>query len=358
MRRRGGVKILVINSGSSSIKYQLIQLPENKVSVKGVIEKIGEEGSSVKDHRSGLELILEKIKDFSCVGHRVVHGGEAFREATLIDDKVIAKIKECCQLAPLHNPPNLEGIYACRELLPHIPQVAVFDTAFHQTIPEQAYIYGLPFEFYNDFRIRKYGFHGTSHNYVAIKAAERLKKPLNKLNLITCHLGNGCSITAIKQGKSIDTSMGFTPLEGLLMGTRSGDIDPAIITYLILEKKYSAQDVDNILNKKSGLLGISGVSNDMRKIEDAAARGNKRARLALDIFIYRIRKYVGSYIAVLGKLDALIFTAGIGENQEDVREGVYRGLFTNFKIKPKVLVIATNEELMIALESYRVINNK
>ncbi|MEW5758232.1 MAG: acetate kinase [Candidatus Omnitrophota bacterium] len=351
------MRILVINSGSSSIKYQLIQLPENKVLAKGVIEKIGEEGSAICNHHSGLKIILKKIKDFSCVGHRVVHGGEAFREAILIDDKVIAKIKECCQLAPLHNPPNLEGIYACKELLPDIPQVAVFDTAFHQSIPQEGYIYALPFEFYQNFGIRKYGFHGTSHKYVAIEAAKKIKKPLKKINLITCHLGNGCSVTAIRKGKSIDTSMGFTPLEGLVMGTRSGDLDPAIITYLILEKKYSPQDIDTILNKHSGLLGVSGVSNDMRKIESAARKGNKRARLALDIFVYRIKKYIGSYIAILGKIDILVFTAGIGENQKDIRDNVCQNLFTNFKIKPKVLVIPTNEELMIAFESYKVVTN-
>lgn len=349
------MKILTINSGSSSIKYQLFDMPAKRIIKKGLIESIGEKGSKVRNHQEGIKLILKNFPAVSAIGHRVVHGAEEFWQPTLIDERVIAKIKRCSKLAPLHNPANLAGILACRRLLKHIPQVAVFDTAFHHSLPDFAYTYGLPYEYYKRFGIRKYGFHGTSHEYVAHEAAKKLHKPLNKLRLITCHLGNGCSITAIKLGKSIDTSMGFTPLEGLLMGTRCGDLDPAVVTYLQRRLKLSADHIEEILNKKSGLIGISGLSNDMRRLMQAAKKGNKKARLAIEIFIYRIKKYVGAYTAILGDLDAIVFTAGIGENQSMIRNKVCLGLFSGLKRKPKVLVIPTNEELMIAKQTHDLI---
>jgi acetate kinase len=255
----------------------------------------------------------------------------------------------------LHNPANLSGILACQQLLPGVKQVVVFDTAFHQSIPERAFIYGLPYDYYQKLRVRKYGFHGTSHEYVALEASHILKKPLNKLKLITCHLGNGCSITAVDQGKSIDTSMGFTPLEGLVMGTRCGDVDPALITHIMHKKNLDPKQMDRILNKESGLKGISGISNDMRLLEEKASAGNKRAKLAVDIFVYRVRKYIGAYLLVLGRLDALIFTAGIGENQPSVRKSICHGLFDCLGKKPKIMVISTNEELMIARQTYKLI---
>lgn len=349
------MKILVINSGSSSIKYKLFEMPSQRLITKGLIDHIGEEGSKFSNHYSGLKVILEKIKSVDAVGHRVVHGAEKFKKPTLVDQNVIKGIKKCCAIAPLHNPANLSGILACQKLLPGIKQVAVFDTAFHQTIPEYAYIYGLPYEYYQRLGARKYGFHGTSHEYVAAEAGRILKKPLSKLKLITCHLGNGCSITAVDQGKSVDTSMGFTPLEGLVMGTRCGDTDPALITHIMRKKKLDTKQMDCILNKESGLKGISGISNDMRLLEEKASAGNKRAKLALDIFVYRIRKYIGAYLSVLGGLDALIFTAGIGENQADIRDNICRGLFNCLGKKPKIMVIPTNEELMIARQTHKLI---
>lgn len=321
----------------------------------GALDKVGERGSSVKNHRQGLRIILKKIDSVEAVGHRVVHGAEEFKEPALIDRRVISKIKACCALAPLHNPANLEGILACSDILRGIPQVAVFDTAYHQSLPEKAFIYGLAYSFYQKDKIRRYGFHGTSHEYIVIEAAKRLKKDISRVNLITCHLGNGCSITAIKNGKSIDTSMGFTPLEGLLMGTRSGDIDPAVITYLIRSKKMTAPSVDELLNKKSGLKGVSGISNDIRKIKDAAQKGSPRARLAIDIFVYRIQKYISAYSGVLGKTDAVIFTAGIGENQPALIKDICRNLFDNLKVRPRVMAIPTDEELMIARQTYKVV---
>ncbi|MDD5116334.1 MAG: acetate kinase [Candidatus Omnitrophica bacterium] len=350
------MKTLVINSGSSSIKYKLFDMPKETLISKGSIEHIGEKGSAFCDHYSGLKTILEKFDLVQAVGHRVVHGAEKFKRPVIVDNKVIRGIRECCDIAPLHNPANLSGILACKKLLPGVKQVAVFDTAFHQSIPDYAYIYGLPYEYYRKMQIRKYGFHGTSHEYVAAEAARILKRPPGKLKLISCHLGNGCSITAIDKGRSIDTSMGFTPLEGLVMGTRCGDVDPALVTYIMSRRNIDVRQMERILNKESGLKGISGVSNDMRSLEAAAASGNKRARLAIDIFIYRIRKYIGSYLSVLGGLDALIFTAGIGENQSDVRRDVCRGLFRYFERKPRVLVIPTNEELMIARQTCRLIS--
>jgi len=351
------MKILIINSGSSSIKYKLFDMPSECLINKGAIEHIGEDGSKFNNHYSGLKIILEEIKLVDAVGHRVVHGAEDFNRPALVNSRVIKVIKKCCAIAPLHNPANLSGILATAKLLPGVKQVVVFDTAFHQTIPKQAFIYGLPYDYYQKLRVRKYGFHGTSHEYVAAEASRILKKPLNKLKLITCHLGNGCSITAIDQGKSVDTSMGFTPLEGLVMGTRCGDIDPALITYIMRKKNLNTKQMDNILNKESGLKGISGISNDMRLLEEKAFGANKRAKLAVDIFVYRVRKYIGAYLLVLGRLDALIFTAGIGENQSAVRERICQGLFSCLRKKPRIMVIPTNEELMIARQTYKLIKS-
>ncbi|MFH1413884.1 MAG: acetate kinase [Candidatus Omnitrophota bacterium] len=349
------MKMLIINSGSSSIKYKFFDMPTERTISKGSIEHIGEKQSEVKDHYNGIKIVLEKIRKVDAVGHRVVHGAEEFKKPALINRAVIEKIKQCSSIAPLHNPANLDGIIACKRLLPGVKQVAVFDTAFHQTIPDYAYIYGLPFEYYKQLGIRKYGFHGTSHEYVANEAARRLKKRLNKLKIITCHLGNGCSITAIDKGKSIDTSMGFTPLEGLIMGTRSGDIDPALVTYIMKKKKLNIERIDDILNKRSGLKGISGISNDMRTLVGKAKSGNKRARLAIDMFTYRIKKYIGSYAGVMRGLDVLVFTAGIGENQRIIRDKVCDGLFSHYRNKPKILVVPTNEELLIARQAYQLI---
>jgi acetate kinase len=275
-----------------------------------------------------------------------------------INQAVIRDIRKCCSIAPLHNPANLMGILACQKLLPGKKQVAVFDTAFHHSLPASAYIYGLPYEYYKKFGIRKYGFHGASHEYVAREAARILKRPFNKLKIITCHLGNGCSITAVTKGKSVDTSMGFTPLEGLVMGTRCGDIDPALVSYIMRRKRLNLDQIDDILNKSCGLRGISGISNDMRILEKRAAAGNKRAALARDIFSYRIKKYIGAYTAVMGGCDCLVFTAGIGENQSDIRNKICRGLFLHLKYAPKVLVIPTNEELMIARQTYRLLRGR
>ncbi|MFA7283301.1 MAG: acetate kinase [Candidatus Omnitrophota bacterium] len=352
------MKILVINSGSSSIKYKLFDMPSEKLVKKGVIENIGEEGSRYPNHYSGLKVILNESEQVEAVGHRVVHGGEDFNQPALVNARVIQGIKKCSAIAPLHNPANLAGITACQKLLPGVRQVVVFDTAFHQTIPEEAFIYGLPYDYYQKLRVRKYGFHGTSHEYVAAEASRILRKPLKKLKLITCHLGNGCSITAIDRGRSVDTSMGFTPLEGLVMGTRWGDLDPALITHIMQKRSLDTRQMDLILNKESGLKGISGISNDMRILDEKACAGNKRAKLALDIFVYRIRKYIGAYIAVLGGVDALIFTAGIGENKASIRQAVCRDLFCPLKTQPRVMVIPTNEELMIARQTYKLINSR
>jgi len=351
------MEVLVINSGSSSIKYKLFKMPREELVSKGVIEHIGEELSRIQDHYTGLKIILNQVNGVEAVGHRVVHGAEEFTKPVLIGESVLKKIKECCVLAPLHNPANLSGILACKKLLPGVKQVAVFDTAFHQTLPDYAYTYGLPYEYYRRFGIRKYGFHGTSHEYVAYEAALILKKPLNKLKIITCHLGNGCSIAAIEKGRSIDTSMGFTPLEGLIMGTRCGDIDPALITYIMRKDKLNLLQIDEMLNKASGLKGVSGISNDMRILEKKAASRDTRARLAINMFVYRIRKYIGSYTAIMSGCDVLVFTAGIGEHQKRVRESICKGLFSHLKEKPKILVIPTDEELMIARQTYRLIKN-
>lgn len=348
------MNILVINCGSSSVKYKFYQMPQERLISKGIVGEIGEKASPIKNHHQALDAILQKIKQVNAIGHRVVHGAEQFTEPAFIDERVIRKIHSCSFLAPLHNPANLAGILACKKILKGIKQVAVFDTAFHQSLPEAAFIYGLPYRFYEIYRIRKYGFHGTSHQYVSAEAAKKLKKTLSRINLITCHLGNGCSIAAVKNGKSVDTSMGFTPLEGLLMGTRCGDIDPALITYLIREKKISPEAVDELLNKESGLKGISGIGNDMRKLKTQADKGNKRCLLAIEIFIYRLRKYISAYSGILGRVEAIVFTAGIGENHPWLVRRALSGLFNNLKVKPKVMVIPTDEELMIARQTYKV----
>ncbi|CUU06313.1 acetate kinase [Candidatus Thermokryptus mobilis] len=397
------MKVLVLNSGSSSIKYQFIETTTRQVLARGQVERIGMDdavlshvridGDTVKfsaeilDHNIAIEyvvaILLSKnhgvIKDKSeieAVGHRVVHGGEEFSGSVLVTDEVIEKIKENIELAPLHNPHNLRGIIACKRLLPDTPQVAVFDTAFHQKMPEHAFIYGLPYELYKKYKIRRYGFHGTSHRYVSKRASEILGVPIEKLRIITAHLGNGCSMAAVMYGVSVDTTMGFTPLEGLLMGTRSGDIDPAIVLYIMGKEGLSMAEVNALLNKHSGLLGISGVSSDMREIIEEMRNGNPRARLAFDVFCYRIKKYIGAYSAVMGGVDAIVFTAGIGENSPDVRKKICEGLeFLGIKIDDeknnsperekiittddslvKVLVIPTNEELVIALDTAEIVS--
>jgi len=392
------MKVLVINTGSSSIKYQLYQMPESKALAKGVVERIAAEASKlthyydgqthavetkVQTHEEGMELILntlvskevgviEGISAIGAVGHRVVHGGEEFTGSVVIDDEVIASIEKFAGLAPLHNPHNLTGIKASQAHLPNIKQVACFDTAFHTTIPEVAYMYALPYDLYEKYRIRRYGFHGTSHRYVARRAAVLMSKGKYDINVITCHLGNGCSIAAVAKGKSIDTSMGFTPLEGVVMGTRSGDFDPAVLFYL-MDKGYDVRTLTTLCNNKSGLLGISGVSNDMRDLEELARKGSARAKLAIDIFCYRIRKYIGAYTAVLDTVDAIVFTGGIGENAVMVR----RQICTNLKqigieldstanagakgreadistsdSKVRVFVIPADEEAAIAHDTY------
>lgn len=394
------MKILVINTGSSSLKYQLIDMSNESVLAKGLCDRIGIDNSFIKHTKTGSDtVVIEKdmtnhkaaikevikaltdpkigvisdMSEISAVGHRVVHGGEKFSASVIIDDKVMQAIKDCIDLAPLHNPPNITGIEACRNIMPGTPMVAVFDTAFHQTIPQYAYIYPLPYEIYKKYGVRKYGFHGTSHKYVAERASKMLGKPLEELKLITCHLGNGASICAVKYGKSVETSMGYTPLDGLAMGTRSGSIDPAIVKILAEKEDMSLKEVDEYLNKKSGVLGISGVSSDFRDIDAAIAEGNERAQLAIDIFCYRVKKYIGEYMAVLDGVDAVVFTAGIGENNAVVRKGSLSGL-ENLGIKVdweknevrgketdvsapdakvKTLVIPTNEELAIARETLK-----
>ncbi|MDI3471950.1 MAG: acetate kinase [Thermotogaceae bacterium] len=394
--------VLVINSGSSSIKYQLIDMNDEKVISKGMIERIGIEGSRMKhkknaeqfvieknipDHEVGLALLLEVLQDekmgvikdlsdIKAVGHRVVHGGERFASSVRIDEEVLKAIEENAVLAPLHNPPNIAGIKAAMKLLPNVPQVAVFDTAFHQTMPKKAYLYAIPYEYYEKYKIRRYGFHGTSHRYVSKRAAEILGKKYEELKIITCHLGNGASIAAVKNGKSVDTSMGFTPLEGLVMGTRSGDLDPAIVTYLQEVENLSAGEIYEILNRKSGVLGLSGISSDMREIEDGAIAGDPIARLTLDIYEYRIAKYIGAYAAAMNGVDAIVFTAGVGENSPILREEIcenYLG-YLGVKIdketndvkgketvistpdsKVSVIVIPTNEELVIARDTKEIV---
>lgn len=391
------MKVLVINSGSSSIKYQVFEMPSNDVLAKGLIERIGEAGSNIKhevngnkivdetpinNHKDGMDLIFSKLTDekngvlkdineIGCVGHRVVHGGEEFTKSVKIDDSVVAKIEEYSDLSPLHNPANLTGINACKELLKGVPMVACFDTGFHQTMPEHAYMYALPYEYYTKYKVRRYGFHGTSHKYVYEEACKILGK--ENANIITCHLGNGGSISAVKEGKCIDTSMGLTPLEGLVMGTRSGDMDPAIVTFLMEKMSLSSKEMSDILNKKSGLLGISGISNDMRTLMEEKEKGNKMADLAIQMFCYRIRKYIGSYMVALGKTDAILFTGGIGENNSTIRGWLTEGLefygievddgrnatrgeaiFSKDSSKIKLMVVSTDEELSIAMDTYNI----
>jgi len=343
--------ILVLNSGSSSIKYKLfdIQVGSEKLLDKGLLERIGEK---IPSHKEAIGIILDKVgSKIDAVGHRVVHGGDRFSKSVLIDDNVIKAIEDFIELAPLHNPPSLLTINESRKLLSVVPHVAVFDTAFYCDMPEYAYFYAIPYKFYEKYKIRKYGFHGTSHRYVSDHAARVLKRPLNELKLITCHLGNGCSITAVKNGKAIDTSMGFTPLEGLVMGTRSGDLDPAIIPYIMEKENMDVTRVMEILNKKSGLLGVSELSNDMRELKKERGT-NKKAKLALDIFIYRIKKYIGSYAGIMSGCDAVIFTGGIGENNQDLVEEICKGVVLK---DTKTLVIPTDEELMIARDTYRIV---
>ncbi len=393
--------ILVVNCGSSTVKYQLFCIEgeeDYQVLAKGIVERIGAPGSrlehngngqtftrerEVPNHRVAIQWVievltqeetrvLESIDQIEAVGHRVVHGGERLTGSVLVNDEALEIIKECVDLSPLHNPANILGIEACRELMPGIPQVAVFDTAFHGTIPEYAYIYAIPYEYYEKYRIRRYGFHGTSHQYVSERAAKMLGKDLRDLKLITCHMGSGVSFAAIKGGKSIDTSMGFTPLEGLVMGTRSGDLDPAIPLFLMRKENLSVDEIDEILNKKSGVLGVSGISGDTRDIEDAAPF-NHRAQLTLDLIAYRAKKYIGSYYAILGGLDGLVFTAGIGENSSGIRKSVCQGLehlgiliddernkarrreaiISSDQSQVTVMLIPTNEELMIARDTWR-----
>lgn len=397
------MKVLVINCGSSSLKYQLINMENENCLAQGLIERIGSKGSvltqkvegrekyivkqDMHDHKNAIKLVLQTLIDeingvikgvdeISAVGHRVVHGGEYYSKSVLIDEKVMQALERCSKLAPLHNPPNITGINSCKVLMPNTPMVAVFDTAFHQSMPEHAYIYPIPYELYEEHKIRKYGFHGTSHKYVSQVAAEMMNKDIKDLKIISCHLGNGASIAAIKGGKSIDTSMGFTPLAGLAMGTRSGDIDPSIITFLMQELDLSSEEVTDIMNKKSGVLGISGISSDFRDIW-AAAEHNKRAQLALDVFHYEVKKFICSYAGVLGGVDCILFTAGVGENSVKAREACCAGLeFLGVKIDKeknnvmgkaaeistsdstvKVFVIPTNEELMIARDTNEVVNS-
>ncbi|MCQ9207227.1 MAG: acetate kinase [Omnitrophica bacterium] len=369
--------ILVINCGSSSVKYELFgenrdsdlfSLENRSLSLfSGSVERIGEKGSSCKNHYEAVGVIrkrlfapdkkriIRKVDDIKGIGHRIVHGGEEFSKATEITRGVLKSIARSSKLAPLHNPSALEGIKACARYFRGIRQVAVFDTAFHQSLPAYAYLYGIPFSFYKKYKIRKYGFHGTSHRFVASEAAKKLGKSLTKLKIITVHLGNGCSMAAISGGKSIDTTMGFTPLEGLLMGTRTGDMDPAIVTFLMEKEGLSVNEMNEVMNNKSGLLGLSGVSNDMRDIARAAKKGNKRAHTAFKIFVYRIKKYIGAYAAVLGGLDGVVFTGGIGENMPEIKKTLAANLRPLLGNKVKFLTIPTNEELLIARDTYKLI---
>ena len=393
------MNILVINCGSSSLKYQLIDMTNEDVLCKGLVERIGIEGSvlthkingekfvveeEMKDHKKALELVLEQLlhkdhgaikslDEISAVGHRVVHGGEKFNDSVVVNDEVISEIRACIELAPLHNPANIMGIEAIQELMKDTPNVVVFDTAFHQTMPMENYLYALPYEYYEKYAVRRYGFHGTSHNFVSKRAAEILGKKREDLRIITCHLGNGSSMAAIDHGKVIDTSMGLTPLEGVCMGTRSGDIDPAIIPFIMDKENLNAQEISDMLNKKSGVLAISGVSSDFRDIEAEAEKGNKRAKVALDQFANRVRKYIGAYVTQMGGVDVIVFTAGVGENSIEMREDIMSKLeFLGTKIdkeknnvrgkeaiistddsKVVAITVPTNEELMIARDTLR-----
>lgn len=400
------MKILVLNCGSSSVKYKLLDMDTNEELGAGGVEKIGMKGSFLKhvrrdgkkvilkgeilEHQIAVEYILgvltsakhgaiETLEEINAVGHRVVHGGEKFNSSVLITEEVIRMIEECIDIAPLHNPPNLAGIRAINELLPLVPQIAVFDTAFHQTMPNYAYMYGIPYSLYKKYGIRRYGFHGTSHRYVSKRACDFLGLDYNKTKIISAHIGNGASVCAIENGQSVDTSMGFTPIEGLMMGTRSGDVDLGVVTFLMEKEMIGSHAVSTLFNKHSGVLGISGISSDMRDIENAIAEGNERAKLALDMYEYRIRKYVGSYAAALGGVDVIIFTGGVGENQTGTRENVcaqlgFMGVEIDNEInaqsrgkevllstpnsKVKVVVIPTDEEFMIASDTMEILNQQ
>ncbi len=392
------MKVLVINCGSSSLKYQLINMEDESVLAIGLVERIGIDGSVLKheipgkdkvvietpmpDHKVALENVMaalvspehgaiKSMDEISAVGHRVVHAGEKFATSVVITDEVIKAIEEIVDLAPLHNPPNLIGIRACQEILPGVPMVSVFDTAFHQTMPASSYIYALPYEYYKEFGVRRYGFHGTSHKYVSRRAAELLGKNIEDLKIITCHLGNGASVAAIQNGKVVDTSMGLTPLEGLIMGTRSGDMDPAIVAFLMGKLNLGVAEINDIINKKSGVLGISGVSSDFRDIEKAAGEGNERAALALETYYKRVKKYIGAYMAEMGGVDVIVFTAGLGENSIEARKQICSGLedlgividdernnvrgkdtlVSSDASKVAIFCIPTNEELMIARDT-------
>ena len=397
------MKVLVLNCGSSSIKYQFIDTNEKVALAKGVVERIGMssavlshsryDGDGIKivgeilDHTIAIEYVLgvmmsknhgviDDKEDIEAIGHRVVHGGETFSDSILITDDVMQVLQDNIELAPLHNPPNIKGIQAVKRLLPDAPQVAVFDTAFHTQMPPKAFLYGIPYELYKKYKIRRYGFHGTSHLFVSRRAAEILGKNIDELKIVTAHLGNGCSMAAVDKGKSVDTTMGFTPLEGLLMGTRSGDLDPSLILYIMGKEGLSLSEANTLLNKHSGLIGISGESSDMREILAAANEGHKRSRYAFEIFAYRVKKYLGSYAAVMGGLDAFVFTGGIGENSPEVRAEVCKDLeFLGIEIDEErnknkeeiiskdssrvpVLRIPTNEELVIAMDTSKIVENK
>lgn len=397
------MKVIVLNCGSSSIKYQLFDMPSADVVAKGLVDKIGLKGASIKhtrndgtvlklegeilDHQAGIEHVLailthkdygsiSALEEIGAVGHRVVHAGEKFNGSVAITPAVIEALEECIDLAPLHNPPNLEGIYAITNLLPQVPQVGVFDTAFHQTMPEYAYLYGIPYSLYEKYKVRRYGFHGSSHRFVSKRAAEILGKDIKDLKIISCHLGNGASIAAIDGGKSVDTSMGMTPVEGLVMGTRCGDIDAGAVLYIADKEETSIPFTNTLLNKHSGVLGLSGVSSDMRDVEKAAGEGNHRAQTALDIYHYRIRKYIGSYAAAMGGVDVVILTGGVGENGWETREECLKGFefmglhFSkerNTKVRGKetilsaddskviAMVVPTNEELVIAQDTFEIV---
>jgi acetate kinase len=399
------MKIIVLNCGSSSIKYQLFDMPSAEVVAKGLVDKIGLKGASVKhtmangdvlklegeilDHQAGIEYVLGILthKEYGCVvdmneigavGHRVVHAGEKYNSSVAITKEVIAALEECIDLAPLHNPPNLEGIYAITKLMPEVPQVGVFDTAYHQTMTEQSYLYGIPYSLYEKYKVRRYGFHGSSHRFVSQRAAEMLGKNIEDLKIISCHLGNGASMCAIQNGHSVDTSMGMTPVEGLVMGTRCGDIDAGALLYIADKEETSIPYTSTLLNKHSGMLGLSGVSSDMRDIETAAAEGNHRAQVSLDIYHYRIKKYLGAYAAAMGGVDAVIFTGGVGENGWETRQKVSEGLEymgiefdveRNTKLRGKeaiiskpgskvtVMVVPTNEELVIAKDTFEIVTS-
>ena len=395
------MKVLVINAGSSSLKYQLIDMETITVLAKGLCERIGIDGSNLQhknlvkgisekveskmeNHADAIRMVIDALTDaeygviksmdeIGAVGHRVVHGSEYFADSCVIDGKVMEALKMCIPVAPLHNPPNITGIEACEKIMPVVKQVSVFDTAFHHTMPKKAYMYALPYEYYEKYKIRKFGFHGTSHRFVSAEAAKMLGKPIEDLKIITCHLGNGSSVAAVDHGKCVDTSMGFTPLDGVVMGTRTGSMDPAVVTFLMENAGMTAKEVDNLMNKKSGVFGISGISSDFRDLSAAAESGNDRAQLALDMFSYSVTKLIGAYAAAMGGVDAVVFTAGIGENDGAIRAKVVENLgFMGIKVDPeknrvrgeavdvtadgaavKTLVIPTNEELMIALDTQR-----